>query len=406
MKKIVMVLMLTVALCMGSVAPVSAATKEVPITGISWCPTEYLKVGEQTTVSISTYPSNTTYKTNIEWGYQTNSKFNVKVNGYGTYWGSPSTATLQGTSVGTGYMNITVKVYDSTGKYITKYNPKVTVNVAAAPTTAPKRPLQGITLNRSQATMSVGSTVDLSVSYTPSNTTDSKTVNWSSSDNNVVTVFEGKLIARNKGTATITAKVGSKVATCRVTVVAPGTGTTTKATTKPTTKPTTKATTKPTTKATTKKPAQANGNVSVGNAYTLLNKFRTSKSVWQWNSNNKTKKYFNTNSKNKLKALKRDPALEKTAQLRAKEIATKFSHTRPNGKSCFTAYPSYSRKGENIARGYKSAYYATEAWKETNCKYSGQGHRRAMLNKDFNVVGIGCYKKDNMLFWVQCFGKK
>lgn len=120
----------------------------------------------------------------------------------------------------------------------------------------------------------------------------------------------------------------------------------------------------------------------------------------------RTKTYFNTNSSNKLTALKKDTALENTAKLRAREIATRFSHTRPNGTSCFTAYPSYSVRGENIAYGYSTAYYVTEAWKETNCSYSGQGHRRNMLDKRFNVVGIGCYKKGNTLYWVQCFGKK
>ena len=152
--------------------------------------------------------------------------------------------------------------------------------------------------------------------------------------------------------------------------------------------------------------AASSGYVSATKAYTELNKFRTTKKVWQWNPGNKSKTYFNTKASNKLKALKKDAALEKTAKIRAKEIATKFSHTRPNGKSCFTAYPSYSWKGENIAYGYNSAKAVTEAWKETKEKYNGQGHRRNMLNKNFNAVGIACYNKNGTLYWVQCFGKK
>jgi len=146
--------------------------------------------------------------------------------------------------------------------------------------------------------------------------------------------------------------------------------------------------------------------LDVSSAYTELNKFRTTKSVWQWNSNNKSKTYFNTKSSNTLKSLKRNAKLEATAKVRAKEIATKFSHTRPNGKSCFTAYPSgMNYRGENIAYGYTTSKSVTEAWKETNCNYNGQGHRRNMLNKNFNAVGIACYKVNGACYWVQCFGK-
>ena len=142
-------------------------------------------------------------------------------------------------------------------------------------------------------------------------------------------------------------------------------------------------------------------------AYKELNKFRTTKKVWQWKSNNKSKKYFNTNSKNKLKKLKRRADLEKTAKKRAKEIVKCFDHTRPNGKSCYSIYPKrYKVMGENIACGDRlTAQKVTETWKEDNYKYSGQGHRRNMLYKNFSYVGIACYEVDGYRYWVQCFGK-
>ena len=115
-----MIMATTTVLCCG--IPVQAAAKkEVPITNVSFPATVTMKVGEKKTLSVTTTPSNTTYKTNIEWGSQTNGCFTVKTNGFGTYWNQKSTETLTATKAGTGYLNITVKVYDSTGKYMKKY---------------------------------------------------------------------------------------------------------------------------------------------------------------------------------------------------------------------------------------------------------------------------------------------
>ena len=142
-------------------------------------------------------------------------------------------------------------------------------------------------------------------------------------------------------------------------------------------------------------------------AYNELNKFRTTKKVWQWKADNKSKTYFNTTNGNKLSKLKRSASLEATAKVRAREIAKKYSHTRPNGKDCFTAYPSaFTYRGENLAAGYSTANAVTEAWKETNCKYSGQGHRRIMLDKGYTSVGIACYELNGTRYWVQAFGGK
>ena len=79
-------------------------------------------------------------------------------------------------------------------------------------------PLKGISLNKSELSMFNGDTQVLTVSYNPSNTTDSKLVTWSSSDTSVCTVSNGTVVAIGRGQATITAKVGNYTATCHVTV--------------------------------------------------------------------------------------------------------------------------------------------------------------------------------------------
>ena len=147
--------------------------------------------------------------------------------------------------------------------------------------------------------------------------------------------------------------------------------------------------------------------IDVSDAFKYLNVFRTEKGVWYWNKNDKTKTYFNTNSNNQLKPLVWDSDLEKTAKIRAKEIATLFSHTRPDGSDCWEVYPdNLLTYGENIALGQESCREVIEVWKETNYHYNDQGHRRNMLDSNFNRVGIAGFKLNGVIYWVQSFGLK
>ena len=98
-------------------------------------------------------------------------------------------------------------------------------------------PLTSISLNRMTLSLVQGETSNLTVTYKPSNTTDSKTVQWTTTDSKVATVTNGIVKAVGAGTATIKAKVGSKTATCIVTVIAPTPTPTAKPTPTPTTKP-------------------------------------------------------------------------------------------------------------------------------------------------------------------------
>ena len=78
----------------------------------------------------------------------------------------------------------------------------------------------GVTLNKTSATMYVGTPVTLTATVTPSNAAD-KSVTWSSSNTTVATVSSsGVVTPKKEGTTTITVTTndGGKTATCEVTV--------------------------------------------------------------------------------------------------------------------------------------------------------------------------------------------
>lgn len=105
---------------------------------------------------------------------------------------------------------------DSEEKYYTiNYDPNgAAVTIAAAP-----KPATGITLNKSELTLTAGnSDTSLTATVTPSDSTD--TVVWSTNKPAVATVDSatGKVTAVAPGEAIITAKAGTKSATCTVTV--------------------------------------------------------------------------------------------------------------------------------------------------------------------------------------------
>lgn len=83
--------------------------------------------------------------------------------------------------------------------------------------------LKGISFadNKTSAELNVGQTDTLTVAFDPTDTTDDKTVTWTTSKESVVTVSDGTVTAVGPGTATVTAKVGDKTATCEYTVKAP-----------------------------------------------------------------------------------------------------------------------------------------------------------------------------------------
>lgn len=96
--------------------------------------------------------------------------------------------------------------------------------------------------------------------------------------------------------------------------------------------------------------------------------------------------------------LELDEALCDAAKTRAKEIGEYFSHTRPDGSSCFTVLDevsvgSYQTAGENIAMGYGSAQAVMQGWLDS------PSHRTNIMSKDFSRLGVGHVNGQ----WVQLF---
>ena len=102
---------------------------------------------------------------------------------------------------------------------------------------------------------------------------------------------------------------------------------------------------------------------------------------------------------NKLRAsygfgsLKTDSRLTAAAMARAKELATLYSHTRPNGNSGGTISLEYNRNacpnGENIqmqcSTGYEEGKDIYQAWENS------PGHKATMLDKSSTYIGVGIY---------------
>lgn len=102
-----------------------------------------------------------------------------------------------------------------------------------------------------------------------------------------------------------------------------------------------------------------------------------------------------------LSPLSKDNGASKVARVRAKEIVKSFSHTRPNGSSCFTAASelgvTYRSAGENIAFGYSSPKQVVNGW------MNSEGHRKNILSASFTKIGVGCYESSGVLYWSQFF---
>ena len=81
--------------------------------------------------------------------------------------------------------------------------------------------VDSISLDKTTANLNKGDTLELTATVKPDDATD-KTVTWASSDEKVVTVDEkGVVTAIGAGKAVVTAKAGSKTATCEITVTVP-----------------------------------------------------------------------------------------------------------------------------------------------------------------------------------------
>ena len=98
-----------------------------------------------------------------------------------------------------------------------------------------------------------------------------------------------------------------------------------------------------------------------------------------------------------LSSLTVSDELTRAACVRASEIVRQFSHTRPDGSSCFTV--SGAAYGENIAKGQSSADRVMAAW------MSSEGHRANILRESYGSIGVCALKVNGVIYWVQLFGK-
>ena len=111
-----------------------------------------------------------------------------------------------------------------------------------------------------------------------------------------------------------------------------------------------------------------------------------------------------------LDPLQLDVELTETAMQRAAELSVLYSHNRPDGTDCFTAFPpsGFTARGENIAIGYDDAADVMEGWfySERKLYEEGErdrdkvGHYLNIINPDFKSIGIGCFVQGTY-YWEQ-----
>ena len=167
---------------------VSVLTNVVEVQSITLSPTTLsLEVGQSQTLIATVLPTNATDKT-VTW---TSSNTSVA---------SVANGVVSAKTVGTA--TITAKAGNQTA--------------TCAVTVSPIE-VQSITLSPTTLSLGVGQSQTLTATVLPNNATD-KTVTWTSNNTSVASVANGKVTANAVGTATITARAGTKTATCLVTV--------------------------------------------------------------------------------------------------------------------------------------------------------------------------------------------
>lgn len=89
--------------------------------------------------------------------------------------------------------------------------------------------------------------------------------------------------------------------------------------------------------------------------------------------------------------------LASAAEIRAEEIHTSFSHTRPDGSEWWSVNTDIIY-GENLAKGYQSADSVMAAW------LASAEHKDNILYAGFRSIGIAVYEADGKWYWAQEFG--
>lgn len=179
----------------------SGGTTTVPVESVSLSKNSLsLTAGSTGQLTATITPSNATDKS-VTWSSSNTSVATVDGSG-------KVTAHKAGTTT------ITVTTVDG--------NHKATCTVTVEAGSTPTVPVNSVSLNKTNLTLTVNGTEKLTATITPSNATN-KGLTWSSSNTSVATVdSSGTVTAHKAGTATITVTTadGGKTATCTVTVTA------------------------------------------------------------------------------------------------------------------------------------------------------------------------------------------
>ena len=121
------------------------------------------------------------------------------------------TGRLTGLAAGKTTITAVITATNGVGETVGTYTVETEVEVEEIP-------LESIAFDKIIKEMTVGSTETLHIIYNPENTTDTRDAVWSSSDETILTVENGKVTALKAGTATVTAKVGDKEVSCEILV--------------------------------------------------------------------------------------------------------------------------------------------------------------------------------------------
>lgn len=107
----------------------------------------------------------------------------------------------------------------------------------------------------------------------------------------------------------------------------------------------------------------------------------------------------NERAKYGIQSLSDDSMFADSVHVRAKELAQKYSHTRPDGDSYLYALPpGLAYYGEVIAVGQTTPEEVVKYWMDAEV------NRAQILGKDYSSFGVGCYIKDGIIYWVADFG--
>lgn len=124
-----------------------------------------------------------------------------------------------------------------------------------------------------------------------------------------------------------------------------------------------------------------------------------------------------------LPAYKMSSLLTEGAMIRAKEMATTYSHDRPDGSNAYTIFRevgfTYTTCGGNIAMGQTTPTQVMTEW------MASTSHKANILNQTFvlddsekgysyvsiyvdgyygyDTIGVGVYYKNGIFYWVQLF---